>query len=197
MSCALSVKSYSQRIARVPGMGVLDFRHLDAREGGNVLKLYVKQLHSQNRFDTEHTPPEDLRWLVGLDGHTRVWISKMPDYVVMWKPARYEGYDAPIVMAIAHSKDINDDTIDPTKDVSVHRLRYRDHDRTLRMLKNEDAQNNVCMLQDQGQLPPDMLLTQDKPYAAVIRELKERIRNDDLMGKNPREVAPRNGRSGS
>eukprot|EP00961_Rhodomonas_salina_P041877 562927-Rhodomonas_salina.1 len=67
----------------------------------------------------------------------------MPDYVVMWKPARYGGYDAPIVMAIAHSEDINDDTIDPTKHVSVHRLRYRDHDRALRMLKNKEAQNNV------------------------------------------------------
>eukprot|EP00961_Rhodomonas_salina_P190379 2568546-Rhodomonas_salina.1 len=42
-----------------------------------------------------------------------------------------------------------------------------------------------------------MLLTPGKPYEAVIRELQERIRNGDLMGKNPLEVAPRNGRSGS
>eukprot|EP00961_Rhodomonas_salina_P239816 3239602-Rhodomonas_salina.1 len=98
MSCAQSVNSYSQRIARVPGMGFLDYRHLDAQEGGNVLKLYVKKLHSQNGFDTEHTPPEDLRRLVGLDEHTSIGISKMPNYVVVWKPARYEdyGYDAPI-----------------------------------------------------------------------------------------------------
>eukprot|EP00961_Rhodomonas_salina_P007280 98330-Rhodomonas_salina.1 len=100
-------------------------------------------------------------------------------------------------MAIAHSEDINNATIDSTEPVSVHRLRYRDYDRTLRMLKNKEAQNNVRMLQDQGQLPPDMLLTPDKSYEAVIRELQERMSKGDLMGKNPREGAPRNGRSGS
>eukprot|EP00961_Rhodomonas_salina_P268046 3621761-Rhodomonas_salina.1 len=145
MSCGSSVKSYSQPIGPVPGMGVLEFRHLDAQEGGNVLKRYVKELHRQNKFDTEHTPPEDLRRLVGVDRHTSIGISKMPDYVVVWKPATYEdyGYNAPIVMAIAHSEDINNNTIDQTKNVSVHRLHYRDPDRTLRMLENKEAQNNV------------------------------------------------------
>eukprot|EP00961_Rhodomonas_salina_P186810 2522272-Rhodomonas_salina.1 len=100
-------------------------------------------------------------------------------------------------MAIAHSEDINNDTIDSTKPVSVHRLRYRDHDRTLRMLENKDAHDNVRSLQDKEQLPKDMLITRGStPYAEVMGEFEARIRNKDLMGKNSRRAAPRDGSFG-
>eukprot|EP00961_Rhodomonas_salina_P299338 3938852-Rhodomonas_salina.1 len=112
----------------------------------------------------------------------------MQNYIVVWKPPQDGDYDAPIVMAIAHSKDMNDAEIDPKQGVSVWRLRYRKPEKTLRMIKDDDVAS-VRALQNAGQLSSVVPVTRDMQADAVIKELTGRIQSGDLLGKSARKAA--------
>lgn len=118
----------------IPGIGPLQLKQLSHNSGGDMLKAHIIGLAQKNGMDKIYEPSEHIRQLCGIDNHKHIGVTKMADYVVIWKEVDMgDGVPQRVIIGIAHSDDLNSHRIDSTTPVNMWRVRYRDNDKTLQI----------------------------------------------------------------